>query len=128
MSEIFYTKAHSWAREEDNGEVTVGITDYAQEQMSELTFVELLPDAGEHVEEDAEIATVESVRATNEVYCPIAGTVTAVNGDLADQPELVNSDPFGKGWMIRLKPDDPADLEKLLDADAYEEILPGDDE
>ena len=128
MSEIFYTRTHCWVREEDNGEVTVGITDYAQEQMSDLTFVELLPDAGEHVEEDAEIATLESVRATNEVYSPVAGTVTAVNQELADQPELVNSDPFGKGWLVKLKPDDGADLGNLLDADAYEEILPSDDE
>ena len=128
MSEIFYTKAHTWAREEDDGEVSIGLTDYAQEQMSELTFVELLPDAGEHVDEDAEIATVESVKATNEVYCPVSGTVTAVNEELADQPELVNSDPFGKGWLIRLRPDDSDDLRKLLDADAYEELLPSEDE
>ena len=128
MSEIFYTKAHTWAREEDDGEVSIGLTDYAQEQMSELTFVELLPDAGEHVDEDAEIATVESVKATNEVYCPVSGTVTAVNEEPADQPELVNSDPFGKGWLIRLRPDDSDDLRKLLDADAYEELLPSEDE
>lgn len=128
MSEIFFTAAHTWAREEDDGEVTIGLTDYAQEQLSDLTFVELLPDTGEYVKEDGEIATVESVRATNEVYSPIAGTVTAVNGDLADQPELVNSDPFGKGWLIRLRPDNPEDLRNLLDADAYEEILPSDDE
>ena len=128
MSEIFYTAAHTWAREEDDGEVTIGLTDYAQEQMADLTFVELLPDVGEHVEEEAEIATVESVKATNEVYSPVAGTVTAVNGDLADQPELVNSEPFGRGWLIRLRPDDSGDLRNLLDADAYEEILPSDDE
>ena len=128
MSEIFYTRAHVWAREEDDGEVTIGLTDYAQEQMSDLTFVELLPDVGEYVKEDAEIATVESVKATNEVYCPVAGTVTAVNEELSDQPELVNSDPFGRGWLIRLRPDNPEDLRNLLDADAYEEILPSDDE
>jgi len=128
MSEIFYTTAHTWAREEDDGEVTIGLTDYAQEQMSDLTFVELLPDAGEYVKEDGEIATVESVKATNEVYSPIAGTVTAVNGELSDQPELVNSDPFGRGWLIRLRPDNPGDLGNLLDADAYEEILPNEDD
>lgn len=128
MSETYYTKTHCWAREEDDGEITVGLTDYAQEQMSMLTFVELLPDVGESVEAEDEIATLESANATSEVYCPVSGTVTAVNEELADQPELVNRDPFGQGWLLRLRPDDPSALEGLLDADAYEAILPSDDE
>ncbi|MBR6021040.1 MAG: glycine cleavage system protein GcvH [Kiritimatiellae bacterium] len=128
MSETYYTKTHCWARKEDNGEVTVGITDYAQEQMSMLTFVEVLPGVGEQVEADDEIATLESANATNEVYCPVSGTVTAVNEELGEQPELVNRDPFGQGWLVRVRPDDEGELDNLLDADGYEAILPSEDE
>lgn len=128
MAEMFYTRTHCWVREEDNGDVTIGLTDYAQEQMSELNFIEILPDVGEMVGAEDEIATLESADSTNEVYCPVAGLVTAVNDDLADEPELVNQDPFGRGWLVRIKPDDPSDLDELLDADAYEALLPGDDD
>ena len=125
-NEMRYTRTHCWVREE-GGEVVVGITDYAQEQMSELTFVEL-PEVGEHMEGDEEVAVVESVKAANDVYAPVAGTVTAVNEALVEQPELVNHDPFGKGWLFKMKPDHKADLEDLLDADAYETELPEEEE
>lgn len=125
-NELRFTRTHCWVREE-GGEVVVGITDYAQEQMSELTFVEL-PEVGEHMEAEEEIAVVESVKAANDVYAPVAGTVTAVNEALVEQPELVNHDPFGKGWLFKLKPDHKADLEDLLDADAYETELPEEEE
>ncbi|MGD9782001.1 MAG: glycine cleavage system protein GcvH [Kiritimatiellia bacterium] len=125
-SELRFTRSHCWVREED-GEVVAGITDYAQEQMSELTFVEL-PEVGEHVEEEAEVAVVESAKSANDVYAPLAGTITAVNEALAEQPELVNHDPFGKGWIFKMKPDDWADLNGLLDADGYEAELPDEDE
>jgi len=103
------------------------MTDYAQEQMSELTFVEL-PEVGEEVDAEDEVAVVESVKAANDVFAPVAGTVVAVNEALLEQPELVNQDPFGKGWLFKLKPADPADLDDLLDADAYEAQLPLDDD
>ena len=125
MSEIRYTKAHCWCREEDNGELTVGITDYAQGQMSDLTFVEL-PSVGDRVEADEEMAVVESVKAASDVYAPVSGEVTAINEDLAETPELVNQSPYGKGWLCRILPDDPGDFADLLDADAYEATLPED--
>ena len=125
-SEIKYTRAHCWVRDE-GGEIVVGISDYAQEQMSEMTFVEL-PEVGEHVEADAEVAVVESVKAANDVFAPVAGTITAVNEALVDQPELVNHDPLGKGWIFQMKPDHPEDVDHLLDADAYEAELPEEDD
>ncbi len=125
-NELRFTRAHCWVREEGSV-VAVGITDYAQEQMSELTFVEL-PEVGEQVEAEEEIAVVESVKAANDVYAPVAGTVTEVNEALLEQPELVNSDPFGKGWLFKMKPARKADLDDLLDADAYEAQLPLEEE
>ena len=123
MSELRFTKAHCWCRQEENGDLTVGITDYAQEQMSELTFVEL-PSVGDHVEADEEMAVVESVKAANDVYAPVSGEVTAINDDLAETPELVNQSPYEQGWLCRIRPDNPASFFSLLDADAYEATLP----
>ena len=125
-NELRYTRAHCWVREE-GGEVVVGITDYAQEQMSELTFVEL-PEVNEHVEADEEVAVVESVKAANDVYAPISGIITTVNELLLEQPELVNQDPFGKGWLFKMKPDHRAEINDLMDADAYEDELPEEEE
>ena len=125
-SEMRFTRAHCWIRLE-GGRAVVGITDYAQEQMSELTFVEL-PEVGEHVEAEDEVAVVESVKAANDVFAPIAGTIAEVNEALLEQPELVNHDPFGKGWLFKMTPADPAEVEDLLDADAYEAQLPLDED
>ena len=125
-NELRYTRAHCWVREE-GGEVVVGITDYAQEQMSELTFVEL-PEVNEHVEADEEVAVVESVKAANDVYAPVSGVITSVNELLLEQPELVNQDPFGNGWLFRMKPDHRSDLNDLMDADTYEDELPEEEE
>ena len=125
-SEMRFTRAHCGVRLE-GGQAVVGITDYAQEQMAELTFVEL-PEVGEEVDAEDEVAVVESVKAANDVFAHVAGTVVAVNEALLEQPELVNQDPFGKGWLFKLKPVDPADLDDLLDADAYEAQLPLDDD
>ncbi len=124
--EMRFTRTHCWVREEGDV-VVVGITDYAQEQMSELTFVEL-PEVGEQVEAEAEIAVVESVKAANDVYAPLAGTITEVNEALVEQPELVNHDPYGKGWIFKMAMANPADLDDLMDADAYEAQLPLDEE
>ena len=125
-SEMRFTRAHCWIRLE-GGRAVVGITDYAQEQMSELTFVEL-PEVGEHVEAEDEVAVVESVKAANDVFAPIAGTIAEVNEALLEQPELVNHDPFGKGWLFKMTPADPAEVEDLLYADAYEAQLPLDED
>lgn len=120
--DLRYTDSHEWVRWE-GGIATVGITDFAQAQLSELTFVEL-PSAGEEVSAQEEVAVVESVKAASDVYAPIAGTVTEVNEELSSRPELINSDPYGAGWMLRIKPANPADIEQLLDAEKYEELLP----
>ena len=123
MDELRYTKTHCWCRQDDHGELTVGITDYAQEQMSELTFVEL-PSVGDRVEADEEMAVVESVKAANDVYAPVSGEVTAINEALAETPELVNQSPYDQGWLCRIRPDSPSAFFALLDADAYEATLP----
>ncbi|NCD23056.1 MAG: glycine cleavage system protein GcvH [Spartobacteria bacterium] len=125
-NEMRFTRTHCWIRLE-GPQAVVGITDFAQEQMSELTFVEL-PEVGEQVEAEDEVAVVESVKAANDVFAPVSGTIVAVNEALIEQPELVNQDPFGKGWLFKLNPADPAELDDLLDADAYEAQLPLDDE
>ena len=116
-----FTNDHEWARLEGDL-VTVGITDYAQKQLGEVVFVEL-PEVGKSVESGDEVAVVESVKAAGEVKAPLGGEVVEINETLADAPEKVNEDPAGEGWFYRLKPTDPAALDKLLDQDAYDALL-----
>jgi len=116
-----YTRTHEWVRLEGNEAVT-GITDYAQEHLSDIVYVEL-PAVGEHFDRGQVYGVVESVKAASDCYMPIAGTVTAVNEALADSPSTVNEDPYGAGWFVRLTPDDPAEAEALMDADAYEQFV-----
>ena len=125
-SELRYTATHCWVRKEGKT-VVVGITDYAQEQMAELTYVEL-PEVGEHVDAEDEVAVVESVKSANDVYAPVGGTIVEINEDLMEQPELVNGDPFGRGWLFKMKPDDMDEVDSLQDADAYEAGLPEEEE
>lgn len=115
-----YSPSHEWLRLEADGTVTVGITDHAQEALGDLVFVEL-PEVGAHFEAEKEIAVVESVKAAADVYAPVAGTVTAVNQDAADAPESVNQDAYA-AWLFKLKPDNAADLDGLLDAAAYQGV------
>ena len=122
-SELRYTKTHEWVRLEKNGVATIGITDFAQEQLGDLTYVEL-PTVGDNVEAQSELAVVESVKAAADVYAPVAGTIAEVNKKLLDQPELINTDPFGEGWLFKLRPDDPSEIDMLLDADQYEDMIP----
>ena len=117
-----YTKNHEWIAEADDGAAIVGITDHAQEALGDLVFVEL-PEMHRDVEPGDVCAVVESVKAASDVYSPVAGNIAEVNSALDDSPELVNADPYGEGWLYRLTPASPADLEELLDADAYERIL-----
>ncbi len=121
-SELKYTKSHEWVRLEGDGVAAVGITDHAQELLGDLVFVEL-PEVGVELGAGAECAVVESVKAASDVYSPLAGEVTEANADLADTPELVNQDPYGDGWIMRLSLADPAAAEALLDAQAYEATL-----
>ncbi len=121
MSEVRYSEGHEWIRVE--GEVgVVGITDYAQDQLGDVVYVEL-PEVGQRVEKAAEAAVVESVKAASEVYAPATGEVVAVNDALNDDPSAVNSDPEGAGWFIKIKLDDAAELDRLMDAEAYGKYL-----
>ena len=120
--DLKYTKSHEWVRVEEGGEVVVGITDHAQEQLGDLVFVEL-PELGLEVEAGGECAVIESVKAASDVYSPVSGEVTAINEALADTPEIINQDAFGDGWICRLKLSDPAQLDGLLDADAYAAVI-----
>jgi len=116
--ELRYTESHEWARRESDGTVSVGITDHAQEQLGDIVFVEA-PQAGRKVAAGESVGVVESVKAASDIYAPIAGEVVAANPDLAAAPEKVNEDAFA-AWMYRIKPANPADIDKLLDAAAYE--------
>lgn len=116
--ELKYTENDEWVRVEgDTG--TIGITDYAQDQLSDVVYVEVLVEEGEELSKGDSCATVESVKAAADVYMPVSGTVTEVNDDLPDTPERVNSDPYGKAWMIKVTLSDPSELDDLMDAEAY---------
>lgn len=112
-----YHKGHLWAKKEADGSVLVGITDYAQQQLESVIFVDM-PAAGAHFAQGESCASIESVKVTSEALMPLAGTVLAVNDALADTPELLNDDPYGAGWLIRVQPDDAA-LPDCMDAAAY---------
>jgi glycine cleavage system H protein len=117
-SELKYATSHEWARLEDDGTVTVGISDHAQEALGDVVFVEL-PDVGDTLAAADEAGVVESVKAASDVYAPVAGEVIAVNALLEDAPETVNSDPYTDGWFYKLKPSDATELEALLSAEDY---------
>ena len=121
--DLRYTKDHEWARAEGDL-VTCGVTDYAQDQLGDIVFVEL-PEVGEELAEGGQFGTVESVKAVAELYSPIGGEVAEVNGALEDSPQLVNQDPYGQGWMIKVRPKEPNELDKLMDAQQYKDMLKG---
>ncbi|HMQ12263.1 MAG TPA: glycine cleavage system protein GcvH [Candidatus Competibacter phosphatis] len=123
--DLCYTESHEWARANDDGTVTVGITDHAQHLLGDLVFVEI-PEVGRAVAAAESCAVVESVKAASDVYSPLEGMIVEVNEALADTPELINEDPYGEGWIFRLKT--TATLDGLLDAAAYETIALADDE
>ena len=117
-SGLKYAKSDEWVKL-DGDEATVGITDYAQDQLSDVVYIEMMIDEGDEVSKGDTIATVESVKAAADVNFPATGTITAINEDLADAPEVLNSDPYEAGWMIKMKLDDPSELDDLMDAEAY---------
>jgi glycine cleavage system H protein len=117
--DLKYTKNDEWIRVEGSTG-TVGITDYAQEQLSDIVFVEIIASPDENLKQGDPCATVESVKAAAEVYMPVSGTITSVNESLPDTPELVNSDPYGEAWMLKIELADPGELEGLMDAEAYQ--------
>ena len=117
-SELKYAATHEWVSVEENGIVTVGITEHAQDLLGDMVFVEL-PDVGDAITTGDDVAVAESVKAASDIYAPVSGTVVAINEELEDAPELVNSDAFGAGWLFKVQLDDAAELDDLLDAEAY---------
>lgn len=126
-SDLRYTSSHEWVRVEDDGTAYVGITDHAQEAMGDLVFVEA-PELGTNLSAGDDAGVVESVKAASDIYAPISGEVVAINEALADSPELVNSDPYGDGWLFQLNVSDTSELDSLLSATDYEEKLAEEDE
>ncbi len=120
--DLLYTNEHEWLRREDDGNVTIGVTDHAQAALGDLVYVEL-PEVGQDVESGGDMAVVESVKAASDVYAPIDGTVTAVNEELADDPEKINADPYGDGWIVKLMPSRDIDEGALMTPDAYQSLL-----
>jgi glycine cleavage system H protein len=120
-AELRYTKDHEWVRV-DGDEATVGITAYAADQLGDIVFVEL-PEAGRALTQFAAFGVVESVKAVSDLFAPLTGEVTAANDALAGSPELVNGDPYAEGWMIRIRLANPAEVDELLDAPAYDALI-----
>ncbi len=121
--DLKYSKSHEWTKKE-NDAVKIGLTDYAQDQLGEIVFVEV-PEVGDTFAKGDEFANVESVKAVSEVYLPVSGEIIAVNEELEDAPELVNESCYKNGWLVKVKLDDPAEIDNLLDKDAYLETLKG---
>lgn len=121
-AKLKYTENDEWI-EVDGGVGKVGITDYAQDQLSDIVYVEVLVAEGDSVSQGDSCATIESVKAAADVYMPVSGKVVAVNDGLPDTPEQVNSDPYGAAWMVQIELSDPSELDKLMDAEAYEAFL-----
>ena len=119
--DLLFTDDHEWLRREDDGSVTIGITEHAASALGDMVYVEL-PEVGQDVDVGGEMAVVESVKAASDVYAPIGGSVVAVNEELADEPEKINLDPHGDGWIVRMQPTDAIDESSLMSPDAYQQF------
>lgn len=126
-SELRYASTHEWVREEEDGTLTVGITDHAQEALGDLVFVET-PEVDSEVEANTGCAVVESVKAASDIYAPVGGVIIESNSRLTEEPELVNTDPYGDGWIMKIQPSDPDDLVHLMNADDYEQMIAEEEE
>ncbi|MFL6142640.1 MAG: glycine cleavage system protein GcvH [Labedaea sp.] len=120
--DLKYTEEHEWVARRGDNTVRIGITDYAQDQLGEVVFVQL-PEVGQRIDEGGPAGEVESTKSVSEIYAPVSGEVTAVNDALDDTPELINSDPYGEGWIFELSVENPDALDELLDADAYDATI-----
>jgi len=118
---LLFTKDHEWIKVED-GEALIGITDYAQTELGEIVFVEL-PAVGDSIVMEKTFGTVEAVKAVSDLFMPVSGEVMDINAQLEEKPELINEDPYGEGWMLRIKLNNPAEVESLLSADAYSALI-----
>lgn len=121
-SELKYAQSHEWIRSEGNGEYTIGITEHAQELLGDMVFVDL-PDVGREVTAGDDCAVAESVKAASDIYAPLSGEIIAVNEELEGSPELVNSAPYVEGWLFRIKANNESELDGLLDAAGYQELV-----
>lgn len=121
-ADLKYTSEHEWIKDNGDGTITVGITDFAQSELGDIVFVEI-EENDDEIAKDETFGTVEAVKTVSELYMPVTGTVIEINQKLEDEPELVNDDPYGDGWMIKIKVSNPDELADLLDATAYEEII-----
>jgi len=117
-----YAETHEWVRVEQTGELTVGITDHAQDLLGDLVFAEL-PEVGQRYAAKEECMLLESVKAASDIYMPVGGEISAVNASLEDEPELINQDSFGEGWLFKIQPDNQSDIDALLSSEAYEASL-----
>ncbi|HVI53993.1 MAG TPA: glycine cleavage system protein GcvH [Luteibacter sp.] len=124
--DLKFRKSHEWVRVEQDGTVTVGISDHAQAALGDLVYVEL-PEVGSTVKADEGVAVVESVKAASDIYAPLSGEITEVNTTLSDNPETINEDAYGEGWIFKMKLDDKSELDGLLTADEYAEVAENDD-
>ncbi|MGW4488901.1 glycine cleavage system protein GcvH [Amycolatopsis sp. NPDC004368] len=122
--ELRYTEEHEWVATREGALVRVGITEYAQDQLGDVVFVDL-PEVGKHVDAGDAFGEVESTKSVSELFAPVDGEIVAVNSAVADSPELINSDPYGEGWLVEIRLDDPAGLDALLEAEAYQALITG---
>lgn len=120
-ADLRYTAEHEWVRQ-DGDTVAVGITDFAQEQLGDVVYVDL-PGAGVHVESGQPFGEVESTKSVSDLFAPVSGTIVERNDELEERPELINQDAYGKGWLVTIRPDEPADVDALLDAAAYRRLV-----
>jgi len=121
-SELKYTKEHEWIRNNGDGTATVGITDFAQGELGDIVFVDI-NSVGDHVSQDDSFGTIEAVKTVSELYMPVSGKITEFNSDLENDPELVNNDPYGNGWLVKIEMSDPSQFDQLLDSEAYQNII-----
>jgi len=120
--DLYYTEEHEWLRVEDGNVAAVGITDFAQSELGDIVFVEIDPE-GTEVDQDGVFGTVEAVKTVSELYMPVSGTITAINTELESAPETVNNDPYGDGWMVKIEMADSSELDGLMRADDYSELV-----
>ena len=125
-ADLMFTNSHEWVKDEGDDTVTIGITDHAQELLGDLVFVEL-PDIGDVIEAGGEAGVVESVKAASDIYSPVSGEVIEINEDLVDSPELVNEQPYDNGWIYKMKLNNTSEVDDLLDAEAYSDVVESED-